>query len=151
MLYDIKPSDQIERSVRERQLLGGALLNLGQATGPAKIEGFSRNVDALSGAKLCQHLEIGTGATTNVENPRSRLFHLAANPADEFRDDATPAGEPPVLPLDLVHDRIGVLLHLARQRIVKLVYFYGQNFQSLNPSGAASPESNRWRASRRRP
>src|SRR5260370_31673908 len=32
------------------------------------------------------------------------------------------AGKPPMLPLDLVHDRVGVLLHLTRERTGNVVY-----------------------------
>ena len=51
-----------------------------------------------------------------VENARLQLSDLATRCRDETLNDSAPADKPPVMLLDLVHDRVGVLLHLARQR-----------------------------------
>src|SRR5882672_1309100 len=121
MLDDIKPGHQIERSIFKGETLCRALLHFGQATRAAKVEGFSGYVDSFGSAELRQHLNICAGPTTNIENPRSRFSDVPANFSDKLRNDAAPASKPPVFPLDLVHDRVGVLLHLARERAVDVV------------------------------
>src|SRR5258708_35984756 len=117
MLHDIKSGNQIERGIRERQALSRALLYSSQASRATEIERVGRDVNSFGGAELRQHLEIGAGATPYIENSRPLFSEVTANPLDKSRDDAPAAPEPPVFSLDLVHDRVGVMLHLARERI----------------------------------
>src|SRR6266853_1621843 len=133
MLHDIKSGDQIERRIRERQTLSRALFYILESARPAEVEGFSRNVNSFSGAELRQHLEIGAGATPYIENSWPLLSEVTANPFDKSRDDAPAAREPPVFSLDLVHDRVGVLLHLARERIGRGVCMNGHSVPAALP------------------
>jgi hypothetical protein len=121
MLHDIKSGNQIERGIWERQALSRALLYFSQASGATEIERVGRDVNSFGGAELRQHLEIGAGATPYIENSRPLLSEVTANPVDKSRDDAPAAREPPVFSLDLVHDRVSVLLHLARERAANII------------------------------
>src|SRR6266404_9070047 len=117
MLHDIKPGNQLERGIWERQALSRALLYFSQASGATEIERVGRNVNSFGGAEPRQHLEIGAGATPYIQNFWPLLSEITADLLDKLGDDAPATHEPPVFALDLVHDRVGVLLHLARERI----------------------------------
>src|SRR6266436_8619317 len=91
MLHDIKSGDQIERRISEGQTLRRTLLYFIQSARPAEVEGFTGNVNSFGRAELGQHLEIGAGAATHIQNPRPLLPEIPANFLDELGDDAPPA------------------------------------------------------------
>jgi hypothetical protein len=66
-------------------------------------------------------LKIGAGPTPHIQNSRPLLPEIAADLLDKLGDDPPPARKPPVFALDLIHDRVGVLFHLARERIANVV------------------------------
>ncbi len=51
------------------------------------------------------------------KNSWTQLANVTADLLDECRDDPPAPGKPPMPPLDLVHDLVGVLLHLAGEWI----------------------------------
>src|SRR6267154_4755964 len=133
MLHDIKSGDQIERRISEGQTLRRTLLYFIQSARPAEVEGFSGNVNSFGRAELRQHLKIGAGAATHIQNPRPLFPEIPADSLDKLGDDAPPAHEPPVFALDLVHDRVGVLRHLAREGIGYAVCVNGHSVAAAVP------------------
>ena len=95
----------------------------------AESECFGRDVDAFSFTKTRKHFEICAGAATDVEYVRAIAFQIAANAFEKTSDDPAPADKPPVCPLDLIHDRVGVLLHFLRQGIADDFGGTGHNFR----------------------
>src|SRR5260370_28789691 len=115
MLDHIKSGDQIKRSILVRQSLSSALPDGREAASSAKLEGFVGNIDTFGNAKVREHLQICPGSAANIQDARLWLSKIAANSFDKSGNDAPASCEPPVLPLDLVHDRVSVRLHLAGQ------------------------------------
>lgn len=60
----------------------------------------------------CQHLEICSRATSNVENSRIRIVQRRANLLYQVLNDSPSTYIPPVRLLNLVEDRIMMRLHL---------------------------------------
>src|SRR5882762_7859958 len=56
MLYDIKSSHQIERSIFKGQTFCGALLYFSQAARAAEVQGFGGHINSLGVAELGEHL-----------------------------------------------------------------------------------------------
>src|SRR5215831_18181578 len=130
MLHHIKTSDEIKRSLLVRQRFGGALLHPGEATSATKVQSFIRDINAFSHAEIGEHLQVGARATPYVENSGTALAQLAADAFDKSFNDPAPADKPPVLPLHLVHDGIGVFLHFARQVRTDVVDGAGQGLSA---------------------
>src|SRR5262249_7558893 len=80
-----------------------------------KGQGVARNVNTFGASILAEQLEIRSGAATYVKNPRTSGFEIPANFLKKTSQNSPAASEPPMTPLDLVHDRVGVLLHFLRQ------------------------------------
>src|SRR6185312_47242 len=130
MLDNVKPGNQVERAVFIRQMFRLALANFLQASRSTKSECFRRYIDAFGFAELSQHFQVGSSATAHVENARSLGTKFFANVFEKGFDDAPPSGKPPVSPLDLVHDRVSVLLHFLGQHL-------GDGIAHKNLSGSA--------------
>ena len=67
--------------------------------------------------KAGKHFEIRSRAATDIQYARVRDLQIATNALEKAFNNPAPADKPPMRLLDLIHDRVGVLLHLSRQRV----------------------------------
>src|SRR5689334_22608454 len=109
MFDNVECGHHIKRVVFIWQLFGGTKLDRVQTTLAAELNRLLRYVNAFSTPEPRQHLEIRTRTTPNVENPGVRR---RTNFLNERPYDSPPSDIPPVSLLNLIKDRIMMLLHL---------------------------------------
>src|SRR5258705_14004896 len=131
MLDNVQRCHQIKGPVRVRQLFRFSEVDSFKAPLATKGKSVGRHVDAFRLTEFVQQLEVCARTTTNIQYSWF-VTEVRADALEKAGYDATATSKPPVTTLDLIHYRVGVLLHLLRQRLIGNVCGGGHGFVSPN-------------------
>src|SRR5678816_2873002 len=121
MLDNIETRNQIKRLVFVRKVLCFTLLHVFKSARSTKGQSLCGKIHTLGVPKLGKHFQVCSSATTDVEHLQIWFGQLRGDCGNKAFQNAAAANEPPVRLLDLVHDRVSVLLHLARKWLVDCI------------------------------
>src|SRR5258705_1636035 len=130
MLDYVQRCHQVKRPVRVRQLFRFSEVDSFEAPLATKGKSVGRHVDAFRLPEFVQQLQVRSRTTTNIQYSWF-VTEFRADALEKAGYDATATRKPPVATLDLIHYRVGVLLHLLRQLVIGNVCGGGHRILSV--------------------